>query len=251
MCAIRRATPSPRCGPCAGGRVVVVAAAPARVGPDRLQLRRGPARSARPTRRAVQASRSRPRTRSGLDRRAHSSARMPPMRAADHRGPGSDAERVGQRDLGPDLVSDGQEREPAAPRPPVGSQRGRPGAALAAAEHVRRDHEPGAGSSAWPGPISSCHQPGVGCPGPAGPVTWLSPVSACRTSTALEPSGRERAPGLVRQPRPGQRPARLQRERLGQRRATAGGPAGLPPATPRWGGRETRTRSSLVPARRT
>lgn len=45
------------------------------------------------------------------------------------------------------------------------------------------------GSSARPGPISRSHHPGVGWPGPAGPAAWLSPVSACSTSTALDPSG--------------------------------------------------------------
>jgi hypothetical protein len=44
-------------------------------------------------------------------------------------------------------------------------------------------------SSGAPGPISVGHHPDVGCPGPAGPTTWLSPVSACSTSTALPPSG--------------------------------------------------------------
>jgi hypothetical protein len=38
-----------------------------------------------------------------------------------------------------DLVALAQEREAAAPTPPVRTRRGRPGAALAAAEHVRRD----------------------------------------------------------------------------------------------------------------
>ncbi|GMA89206.1 hypothetical protein GCM10025868_44560 [Angustibacter aerolatus] len=40
-------------------------------------------------------------------------------------------------------------------------------------------------SSARPGPTSPSHHPGVGWPSPAGPATWLSPVSACSTSTAL------------------------------------------------------------------
>jgi len=40
-----------------------------------------------------------------------------------------------------------------------------------------------------PGPTSVDHQPGVGWPGPASPVTCESPVSACSTSTAFEPSG--------------------------------------------------------------
>ena len=42
---------------------------------------------------------------------------------------------------------------------------------------------------ARPGPTRSDHQPGVGCPGPASPVTWESPVSACSTSTALSRCG--------------------------------------------------------------
>jgi len=42
-----------------------------------------------------------------------------------------------------------------------------------------------AGSSTLPGPTSPDHQPPVEWPGPAGPVRWLSPVSACKTSTAL------------------------------------------------------------------
>ena len=40
-----------------------------------------------------------------------------------------------------------------------------------------------------PGPMVPSHQPTSPCPGPAPPVAWLSPVSACRTSTAFEPSG--------------------------------------------------------------
>ena len=44
-------------------------------------------------------------------------------------------------------------------------------------------------SSGAPGPISEGHQPAVACPGPAGPTTWLSPVSACSTSTAFPASG--------------------------------------------------------------
>ena len=43
-------------------------------------------------------------------------------------------------------------------------------------------------SSARPGPTKPSHQPGLGCPSCAGPATWLSPVKACSTRTALLPS---------------------------------------------------------------
>ncbi len=33
------------------------------------------------------------------------------------------------------------------------------------------------------------HHPGVGCPGAERPVTWLSPVTAWHTRTALAPEG--------------------------------------------------------------
>ena len=46
-----------------------------------------------------------------------------------------------------------------------------------------------AGSNARPGPTTACHQPGVGWPSPAGPATWLSPVSACSTRMAFDRSG--------------------------------------------------------------
>src|SRR6185312_5541124 len=36
-----------------------------------------------------------------------------------------------------------------------------------------------------PGPMMPLHQPAVGCPGPAEPIRWLSPVSACSTRIAL------------------------------------------------------------------
>src|SRR6478735_2440493 len=40
-----------------------------------------------------------------------------------------------------------------------------------------------------PGPIIPSHHPGWQWPGPAGPAAWLSPVSACSTSTALSRAG--------------------------------------------------------------
>ena len=41
-------------------------------------------------------------------------------------------------------------------------------------------------SIALPGPTTASHQPGVSWPGAVGPRTWASPVSACRTRTALD-----------------------------------------------------------------
>src|ERR1700735_2583767 len=40
-----------------------------------------------------------------------------------------------------------------------------------------------------PGPATPSHQPGVGCPEPAGPVMCESPVSACNTRTTLSRAG--------------------------------------------------------------
>src|ERR1700733_9736240 len=39
------------------------------------------------------------------------------------------------------------------------------------------------------GAATPSHQPGVGCPGPAGPVMWESPVRACNTTTTLSRVG--------------------------------------------------------------
>ena len=63
--------------------------------------------------------------------------------------------------------------------------------------------------SARPGPMMPSHQPTSPCPGPAGPAAWLSPVSACSTSTAFDASGASVAPRLVRdrdRARAGRRP---------------------------------------------
>ncbi len=53
-------------------------------------------------------------------------------------------------------------------------------------------------STGLPGPTMSSHQPVCRWPGPAGPATWLSPVSAWSTSTALSCVRVQRSPGLVR-----------------------------------------------------
>ena len=60
-----------------------------------------------------------------------------------------------------------------------------------------------------PGPTMPSHHPGVGWPRPAGPVTWLSPVQAWQSSTALLRRRVERAPRLVGDRDVGQRRAPL------------------------------------------
>jgi len=72
---------------------------------------------------------------------AHSSACIPPIEPPISGHPPVDAEPVREFDLRGDLVADGQVREAGAPFGAVWRKGGRPGAALAAAEHVRRDHE--------------------------------------------------------------------------------------------------------------
>ncbi len=52
-----------------------------------------------------------------------------------------------------------------------------------------------------PGPTSDSHQPAVTCPGPAGPLTCESPVRACSTRTAFDPSGAS-VPHVSYAPRP-------------------------------------------------
>ena len=121
----------------AGVGVVVVAAAPARVHVDHAPSRR-------PPRDLLRA-----RGRGGGDRHD----RTDPLRedhrplqrlhaahrAADHAVPPLDAEVVGQLRLAAHPVPHGHHREPAPPRlAVVGVGAGRSGAALAAAEHVRR-----------------------------------------------------------------------------------------------------------------
>ena len=107
-------------------------------------------------------------------------------RPAEHGSELRDAEVVGQRDLGRDLVAHGDSAETASRR---AGRRGRsttgrwcPGSRRA---RWRRATKSRSVSSGAPGPISPSHQPGVGCSGPAGPTTCESPVSACSTSTAL------------------------------------------------------------------
>ena len=80
-----------------------------------------------------------------------------------------------------------------------GVGRRRPGRALAAAEHVgAHDEEPVGVDRRARADHARPTSPRDGWPGPAGPAAWLSPVSACSTSTALDASRVERPPRLVR-----------------------------------------------------
>ena len=133
---------------------------------------------------------------------AHSSERIPPieppMTAAQRRMPSWSASRASTSTWSR-TVTNGN-REPHG-RPSGAADEGpvvpwQPPRTLDATTNHRSV------SSGRPGPIRPSHQPGVGWPGPAGPLTWLSPVSACSTRTALSARGVERAPRLVGDGRP-------------------------------------------------
>ena len=135
---------------------------------------------------AQQASRSSRSTRSGWVT-AHSTARIPPIEppstAAHDPIPSWSASRTSRATWSRTLVCGN--REPQG-RPSGAGDAGpvvpwHPPRTLGATTNHRSV------SIASPGPTIAPHHPGVGCPSPAGPVTWLSPVSACRTSTALSP----------------------------------------------------------------
>ena len=117
---------------------------------------------------------------------------------------------------------------------PSGAVDDGPGAALAAAEHVGGDDEPAVGSSARPGPTRAPTSPGR-VAGPGGPATWLSPVSACSTRTALAPSARA-CPTSRRRSR--RRAARRRTPAAAARRAAPTGGGRAVPLPPRAGGRE-------------
>ena len=111
-------------------------------------------------------------------------------RAADHRGDLGDAQRRERRDVGLDLVTHGHQRKSRAPRlsvrhagelGPVDPRK--PPSTLVAIAHQRSV------SIGAPGPATPSHQPSVSSPGPVGPVTCESPVSACSTTTTLSRLG--------------------------------------------------------------
>ena len=204
----------------AGRGVVVVAAAEARVGADRADLQRaqrdllgGRLRAARDDDRGGHAvgERDRPFERA-----------LAAHRPADHRGPPRDAELVGERGLDHDLVADRDDGEARAvrragrridrtPDPVVPWQ---PPSTLG---HTTKKRSVSIGR---PGPTTASHQPSARCPGPAGPAAWLSPVSACSTSSGVRRVGVERAPRLVRDGDVREAPTGLQhvRARVEQRR---------------------------------
>ena len=204
-----------------GSAAVVVAAGPARVGPDRGLLGglradlvgRSPPRR-RPGRTACA-------TRSGIAT-AHSSARIPPIEPPTHAGPAVDARA---RRPAPPRPAPGRRRSPRGTASPTGRRPGRgttaPSSPGSRRARWRRRRRTGRCPAARPGRSARPTSPAVGCPGPAGPTTWLSPVSACSTSTALPPSGGERRPTSRRRPAPtGSSAAALGPEAPGRSRKT-------------------------------
>ena len=215
--------------PLPGRGVVVVAAAPVRVARGSPRAAARTTRSAPPTPPPGWPGGTAAATRSGsVDRpleRPHAA-----HRAADDARPPLDAERVGERRLDRDLVADRDAREARAPRASrPGAVRRRARSSLAAAEHVRAHDEQAVGvDRATRARSRPSHQPGVGCPGPAGPAAWLSPVSACSTSTALDASGASVPHVSYATVTAGQLAAGLERQRLGRAVTNCRRPGGSP-----------------------
>ena len=174
----------------AGRGVVVVAAAPVRVGADGAHLHvaqrdllGGRLRADRDHDRARRRARAgRPPTRA---RACRPSTRRPPRTTGRCRArrparprprPGRGSWCAGSRDP----VRAGRCRASST------TARSCPGSRRARWGTPRRT---GRCRSAHPGPMVPSHQPTSPCPGPAGPAAWLSPVSACSTSTAFDASG--------------------------------------------------------------
>ena len=132
---------------------------------------------------------------------AHSSARMPPIEPPTHAGPASRCR--GRRRARPrPRPGRGRSRTgtgcPTAGRPaPATTARSCPGTRRARCSRRRTTGRCPAG-----GPARSARptSPAVGCPGPAGPATWLSPVRACSTRMALSRAALSVAPRLVGHP---------------------------------------------------
>lgn len=170
---------------------------------------------------------------------AHSSARIPPMEpptTAAHRPMPSTSASAASAATWSRTVRYGK-REPQGARSGPGEEGPvlpwQPPSTFGATTNHRSV------SSARPGPTSASHQPGVGWPGPAGPAAWLSPVSACRTSTALEPSAARRPQVSYARRTPGSRTPDSRGSGspiAAQRRRPGGSPSLRPPEA---GGRES------------
>ena len=228
---MRRATPEPdvRALPARARRGSRRRASPGRCGSPRA------GGSAKPIWSAARLRGARPRRRAPRPGReaitAHSRARMPPIdppsTACQRSMPSASAKRRSTVDL----VADGRPRASGCPsgrrpepgdagpvvpwQPPrtLGTTTNQPGRV----EQPARADQPD-------------HQPGVGWPGPAGPVTWLSPVSACSTRTALSRAGEACPTSRTRRGRAGRHAAALQADRRRRRRSAAARP-GRRPAT--------------------
>ena len=139
---------------------------------------------------------------------AHSRARMPPIDPPTTSGPGVDPERVGERGLGRDLVADGHEREPRAPRRAVRGRRRRarscPGSRPA---RWRPRRTSGRCRAARPGPISAV-PPARRSGGPGRPGRHVAVAGqGVQHEDRVVARRVQRAPGLVGQAgRPGSRP---------------------------------------------
>ena len=179
-------------------------------------------------------------TRSGSPT-AHSSACIPPIEPPSDRRPHVDAERVGQPHLCGDLVADREVREARRPlvavRRDARRARSSPGSRPACSARSTNHRSV---SMARTG-ADDVVPPALGrMPRAGGPRTWLSPVRACRTRTALSRAGlssphvsyARRYAGSSRPPsvRNGAERRRSADRRPGRRRARRRSRAGAPAA---------------------
>src|SRR5690606_19025602 len=121
-----------------------------------------------------------------------------------------------QGELGAHRVADGDPREPGPPRPAVGRGRRRPGAALAAAQHVGGDHEVPVGVECQPGADDAFPPAWAGVPGAFRAYDVAVAGEGVQHEDRVGAVLVETAPRLVGQADPGKFTPGLQQQRFGQ-----------------------------------
>ena len=213
--------------PVAGLGVVVVAAAPVRVGHRWRGSARCTTRSAPQWRRRRPTPRSRTRRARGYPT-AHSSTRIPPIDPPTTACQRAMPSVVGERGFDRDLVADRDAGEARSVRLAVGRVRRRARRALTAAEHVRAHHEPAVGVERRAGPDHAVPPAGDGVTRSRGPGGVTVAGERVQHQHRVRRVGRERPPRLVRDRDRGQVAARFERQRMIERWRTAVRPGSSP-----------------------